>query len=357
MKRNAKEKYQKLLDCIEFPAMIYLNETGRVLALNFYGRKVLSTEIKNIDEIMSQEFQLCCRRVIQDIGREFFNDIKIHVGQETMDLDIELNSISVDTKHLVICFFDKSYKQSFVKGISRQVPRLFFKDANLEYVHGSQFFLQDTKVEVEQYIENEKVLNIEECNYIKHADQNILKEKCCEFNAVLNGIVPGYQTYFIRLHRVPVLNVKEEAIGILGIYTLILSKKEYREIYDEMLRENYTLNKIITRKKIFVLRFGMKKGWPVYYASPNFKQIRLVRYGLYEGTVFWKDFVHPDDYGRIYEEMKQLLNENSIMYPVLSYRIRNFSGKYIWVTDETSSVEKSGDVWYRESVIQVAGDG
>ena len=73
------------------------------------------------------------------------------------------------------------------------------------------------------------------------------------------------------------------------------------------------------------------------YVSDNIRQMGYTAEEFLEDKIHFKDVVHPDDFERVGEEIKQYMEEDAEEYTQL-YRIMTKEGQIRWVEDQTSVV-------------------
>ena len=152
----------------------------------------------------------------------------------------------------------------------------------------------------------------------------------------------------------------------------IKKKPEHKEIIDVLEKEilnsfrefMFNLNKkdinlikeVLKNKKTKTMNinfvclgymFGFKEKDEVVYIIPN----ELL--DIYSGTINWRMLVHSEDYERIKQKIEECIENKEKELPVLRYRIRKNSGKYLWVEDSTHSLECIGQTYLREGLLRI----
>ena len=87
------------------------------------------------------------------------------------------------------------------------------------------------------------------------------------------------------------------------------------------------------------------------YVSDNIRYIGYTPADFLDGRIFFKDVVHPDDFGRIGREIKQYAEDDVEEYTQV-YRIITKDGRTRWVEDRTSVVrDDQGNKIYNQGLL------
>lgn len=353
MKMNAQRMFQELVSYIDFPTIVYINETGRIIARNYNANMIIGESCKNVNELIDNHLKVRFHRVILEQVRQFFNNVVIHTGSVDVEIDLELNVIRYGNQHVMFCFLERSYKRMYEKYLSLLVPRMFYKDTDLKFVYGSQYFLLDTKVDLSLNVTNKDFMEDEVSRYITGLESEIIRSKQSEFHSIHTIKSRSGKDYFARMYRMPVLDRNGDAIGLIGVYSIILDRNEFKGLFDATLRENQILNHIVSQQGNYVVSWKMSEGWPIEYISPNFSKFGYVLLDIYSGSISWRTIVHSGDYERIKRELELVIKTRVQTLPVLRYRIRKANGKYVWVEDTSYSLVSDGKTYLREGVFHV----
>lgn len=354
MKVNTKKMFQEFVENIEFPTVCYTSKTGKIIAVNYRAEAIIGKGHRNIKELIDTQTKSRLARFVKDQVRQVFNNVAIHGGNSTIELDIEVNLVSCEEETVIICFFEESYKMMYEKYLSLLVPRLFCKDASLKFTYCNKYFLLDLHQNKKNDFVNEDFLNDnEDSRYILEVEQDVLRTKCVDYNSIHTIQVKGYKEYFIRISRMPLVDKDGEVTGLLGVYNTILNREEYQGLFNAALRENQILNRIISQHGQYVVSWKMEEGWPIEYISSNFVDFGYRLMDAYNGKITWSSIVHSDDYERIQQEMQNAIDGQVHEIPDLVYRIRKANGRYVWVKDNTYSLANNGETYYREGLFFV----
>lgn len=353
MKINVQKMFQDLASYVDFPTIIFINKTGRIIAKNRNAEKIVGNEIQNVKELVGENYKTWLRRGIIEHRRQVFYNVEIHRGAQELEVDIQVNVIPYENQHITVCFFEQSYKAMYEKYMSLLVPRLFYKTSEGVFLVANRHFLLDNNVESCSNFRNEDFMEEEVAKYIQLSEENILRTKEIEINAIHTIKPKGRKDYFIRINRIPVLDRDGKAIGILGIYNIILNRDEYKGLFDTTLRQKQILSRILSQHGKYVVSWKMQEGWPIEYVSSNFSQFGYAIHEVYSGVIMWDRIIHPMDYERIEHELKACMDNGEQELPVLTYRIRKGNGRYVWIEDKTYSLVLEGNTYLREGMFYV----
>lgn len=353
MKVNVQKIFQDLASYVDFPTIIFINKTGRIIARNRNAENIIGNESQNVKELFGENYKAWFRRGIIEQKKQVFYNVVVHRGVQELEVDIQVNVIPYENQHVTVCFFEQSYKAMYEKYMSLLVPRLFYKNSEGVFTVANHHFLLDNNIELISNFRNEDFMEEDVAKYILLTEENVLRTKQGEFNAIHTIRPKGKKDYFIRVSRIPVLDRDGEAMGILGIYTIILNRDEYKGLFDTTLRQMQILSRILSQQGKYVVSWKMEEGWPIEYVSSNFSQFGYAIHEVYSGVILWARIIHPMDYERIEHELKACMINSQQELPVLTYRIRKGNGRYIWIEDKTFSMVLEGNTYLREGMFYV----
>jgi len=352
MKISAQKTFQELVEFIDFATIVYISESGKIIASNSSAKEMIGDACKNIKEIIDNEWRNQFRRAVLDRVRQVFTNVLIHSGEDTVEVDMEINAIPYGKEHVIICFLAESYKMLYETYLSMLVPRLFYKDKDLRFLFGSRYFLLDTKLDLSSNIMNEDFMNDVESRFVTEKERDILDRKQPEFNSIHTIKGRNGKDYFARMYRMPVVDGSGEVYGLLGIYSIVLNNQNVKKVFESVLQENHILNRILSQQKKYAIRWIMDSKWTIEYISPNFADFGYVLFEIYSMAITWKMLIHTEDSKRIEQELKAYNSKEDVKMPVLHYRIRKNNGRYVWVEDITNSFHREGKKIYREGIFR-----
>jgi len=142
------------------------------------------------------------------------------------------------------------------------------------------------------------------------------------------------ENIWISLTVIPILdqagNVIESRSMVLDINERKLAQEKLENSYEQLREMEY----IINNSPGVVFLWQNSEGWPVEFVSENVIQFGYTPEEFYSGKVIYNDIIHPDDVGRVSEEVNNHTNEGDNDF-VQEYRIITKSGKIRWFDDRT----------------------
>lgn len=106
---------------------------------------------------------------------------------------------------------------------------------------------------------------------------------------------------------------------------------------------------------IVIFKWKVEDGWPVEYVSPNIlSQFGYSPEEITSKIIKYRDLIHPDDLGRVAEEVDAFTNSPVNCYEQ-EYRIRCKNGQYRWVYDFTIAIKdtKRGEISHRGYIFDI----
>lgn len=331
MKAAVKRQFAEFVEHIDFPVVIYIYETGRIIAYNKAASGILGDGVRNMNLIWENHRRQKLPREILNYGNEILYNKGIYRDGLRMEIDMEVNSFVLDKSHIIVGFFEQSYKQQFIKYLRAMVPRFYMKDEKLAYCNMNDGYAEDRggfcKGEKDGQDQEEGIQRI-----LTADEEDVVRDKECSYNLQqLKKLNQPYGSY-VKMNRMPLIDRDGNCVGLMGIYTPVFSRDEYKRLFDISNRENQILNRIVGRSNIVVAGWHNEEGWPIEYISPNFG-----RYGFDAGQFYrkeknWQDIIHPEDYTYIMEKVRKAKDEEVL---VLEYRIIEPGGAIRWVRSES----------------------
>ncbi|SET56577.1 PAS fold-containing protein [[Clostridium] polysaccharolyticum] len=355
MKLGIQKIFQELASYVDFPTIVFINETGKIIGKNRSASEIIGEKCKYLKEVMSTEVEARFRHAIIEQEKQVFYNVKVLEKEQSIEIDMQVNVILYEKQHVTICFFEQSYKMMYDKYMSLLVPRLFYKTSQCDFIMANRHFMADNNLETANGVRNEDFLEEEVCKFVSLSEENVIRSKQAEFNVVHTIKLKWKQEkdYFIRLNLVPVLDRNGEAVGLLGNYNIILSRDEYKGLFDTVLRQKQMLSRIVSQQGKYTVACRMEEGWPIEYVSSNFAEFGYPIHEVYSGIMKWARLVHPADLERVKKELDLYMKEPAGKLPFLVYRIRKGNGRYVWIEDITYSIISERNTYLREGMFYV----
>ena len=108
--------------------------------------------------------------------------------------------------------------------------------------------------------------------------------------------------------------------------------KSESESHTSSIEELKLIEDIVERSPAIIFRWIIQEGWPVEYVSKNVEQLGYTQEDMLSGKVSWPGITHPNDLGRLEQEVKDFLTRGVDEWSQ-SYRIRAQDGEYRWMRD------------------------
>ena len=245
MKINVKKSYIEYLNHIQFPSFIYYYETNRILGMNQLSKNILGEDVRNIKDIFNIRPKLS-KKTLQNGSLILYNQ-EVNSKQGSCTIDIEINVITLDEKHMCIAFFEHRYKRNFEKHLEWEVPRIYWKNKEQLYLGMNNSFKNDFSIT----LTNEEIQNNDFTNP-NFLEEDLLHEFQEEEIRVIKGREPLYeQLEMVKLKnnenvlilgsKIPFFNKNGTVIGLIGTYHLILENAEFKRRYKTALEESYRM--------------------------------------------------------------------------------------------------------------------
>ncbi|HEX4943983.1 MAG TPA: MASE3 domain-containing protein, partial [Usitatibacteraceae bacterium] len=109
-----------------------------------------------------------------------------------------------------------------------------------------------------------------------------------------------------------------------------------RDITDRVLAQKKLrfATAVVERSPTVLFRYRAEEGWPVEYVSENVRQVGYEAEELLSGAVSLASLIHPDDLGRVTDEMARHCASGAESF-AQEYRIVTKGGAVLWVDDQT----------------------
>lgn len=356
MKASIRNKYQEFIDYIEFPTLIYVYETGKIIAINLFAKNILGEDCVNMNSLWEEKTRLKFSKKILNSGSEILYRKCIDVNNKKQFIDIEVNSIIIGNKHFIFCFFELSENQVFIKNFTNQLPRILWKNTNLIFKGANNCCRNDInyKDDMVSIYTNESNFDIETYHKMTEDDNEVIATSDNKYNVIQVLKVAKKYDLFVKIHRMPIIDRNEKILGIINVYKLILSREENQRIINSAVKENTILNDIIHRSDHIIILWVKNEEWMLEYITPNISKYGYNPEEFYEKKIKFKDIIHPEDYDKVHQEFmnhENLLNANGEVI-VFESRIITADGKTVWTKVESKVMVKENKTYYLESVLK-----
>ena len=331
MKAAIKKIYMDLVENIDFPAVVYIYETGRIVAMNEQAGKIIGSSCKNMNLIW-EDGKLKLEKDILDNGSRLYLNRKIIDGKEWKSIDIEVNCFELDQNHIVFAFIEHSYKGFFSQYLSIRVPRIFWQNTKRYFKGMNQYTREDFECDEDiEKITSIDVIGSETIAEIQQIEDLVIKNKEYRFNAIEQIYKKGEGCYFCKMSRMPLINNTGTVEGMLGVYTLILNREEYQELFNKSLKQTTILSEILGRSNLIVVTYNISDDMKIEYITSNFEMFGYELEDIYTKNIGWKQMIYEEDFEEV---RKNIFLERGNEQKFRKYRVKRADGKIVWLEEE-----------------------
>ncbi|BBF45396.1 diguanylate cyclase/phosphodiesterase with PAS/PAC sensor(s) [Lachnospiraceae bacterium KM106-2] len=352
MRAANKRQFKQFVDSMEFPSLIYIYETGKIIAMNNLASDILGEGHKNLKQMVPDKRILKFSKELLSNHSRLVHEIVISINKVTLSLDVEVNCMEQEEDlHTVLLLFDHSYKQCFDKDKVQKEPRIIWKNKKLELLGLNSAAENDSYFDDQQILEyNMESLGQENIQTLQRYEKEILEKKDGVYNAYQMIQNRLNQNYFVRLSGIPMTNRYGTVIGVVLCYNLVLNREEYKQLYDTALKENNFFGEIISKSGFIVACWTWEEYLNASYVSTNVSNLGLSIEDIYNKKIYWKDILSKQTYKAVKKFVKKS-NEwpNDIIEG--ECQIKNQQGELIWLATRTMIVRKRGEVSHFETMI------
>lgn len=353
MKAAIKKIYMDLVENIDFPAVIYIYETGRIIAMNEQAGKIVGSSCKNIN-LLWEEGKLKLNKDTLNNGSKIYLNQKMIDGKECKTIDIEVNCFELDQNHVVFGFIEHSYKGFFTKYLSIQVPRIFWKNTKRYFRGMNQFAKEDFEYNSDiEKITNVDLIGSETIDEIQAIEDTLIKSKECRFNAIEQIYKKGEGCYFCKMSRMPIINKGGNVEGILGVYTLILNREEYQELFNKSLKQSTILSEVIARSNLIVVTYGVSGDMKIEYSTSNFELLGYKMEDIYTNRISWRDLIFEEDYNEV---SRNIFQDKGNERKYRKYRVKKADGTITWLEEEKIEENFHAGETYNVSTVHILNE-
>ena len=350
MRNSVKKQLVEMVEYVEFPIGIYIYETGKLIAANKKAKEVLNgTSCQNVNLLWADHKKLKLEPEVLRGKSKIYLNRAVEVGDEVLTVDFEINVFQVLSEHIVVAFFDRSFRQSFRLDMLKHVPGMIWMDANGEYTaknrsvqYGLERFLY-----VREHIEEASEKELQMLENIKKEHQKIRTELQPIFCKIVQVDFDEDNSGLVSMNKVPFLSKGEEYAGTLMICNPVFSQADYDELLGNARFENVLLRECVMADNKIVLGIHSKDDGVIRYATDNIKLLGYEQEELLQRKLKWKDVIYPEDRKRVMDEIKEAI-ENGDRFIKQKYRVRTVDGKIQWVDTLMMGNDLSvkGELWH-----------
>lgn len=338
---STKKQLEEMVEYVDFPMGVYVYETGKVIAANRAAKRALNgSACQNANLLWANHKKLKFSPSLLKGGSKVFYQMEVLVEQDVKLMDVEMNVLPFSSEHIVVAFFEESYKQFFRRERYPLLPGLIWKSGEGEYVtvngaakKGLGLFVE-AKEKTEQISQTER----ERVEKIKAVEQKILDTKEPMFCQVEQTDFEDRGNRFLKVNRIPILGKKDVYLGILIVFKPILSEDDFGQLFSDVLYENALLRQWAVGEKRTFLRIETGEEMIIRDATTNIESFGYSIEKIYKESMAWKDLIHPEDRERVSAELLEGL-EKKERFIKQKYRLLLEEDNVVWVDAVTSGTE------------------
>ncbi|MDO5292205.1 MAG: EAL domain-containing protein [bacterium] len=354
MKALTKQFYQQFVDGINFPTIVYVYETGRVVSYNKQALDMLGKPITTVSKLRAANPTFKLTEEILDNGNHrFYNERFYASNKVNIEIDCEVNSICVEDQHLLIVFFEYSFKQYFVRHNKYRLPRIVWVDKKHQIMGCNENFRMDIGADEsnQRLIDLTEILDEETQEKLEEDREQVFSSKHPVHN-MLQWIKPRNEKgYFCKIDRVPVFNKNNTVVGLLSVYMLIFNREEYEHFYSVAMRENNILNQMISKSETIAISWMKDIHYSIQYVSSNVSNLGYTAQQCYSGEVSLLDIM-SEIAKRNFLQNLHAIEEGENNYFHQKMQIKKADGSFVWVKLYVAISKRNGFNYYYECFVQ-----
>ena len=231
MKGKIRNKYIEYVNHIDFPMIMYVYETNKVVAMNVYAKNMIGKEYDDIRDMFEGKKIKLPKEVI-DGENKLLEGIKVNTSDEIIEVDMDVNVIMIDNVHLVLMLFDESYKKIFSSIMNVHAMRVAWKYSGTRKIYMNKVLREDINGSVIEAYYNESMID-----KFREIEKHVIDEGLCHYNSIQMITLRDKSSHFIKLNIMPIYNGNEECIGVISVHNKILDKDSNRKVYDNVLQK------------------------------------------------------------------------------------------------------------------------
>lgn len=330
--------------------LVYIYETGRIVAMSKRAEQLIGEKCSNINTIWEGKGKQKFSKEVLTNGSIVLYQRYITNKKDRLVIDLEVSSLDLSEEHVMIVLFEESYKRPFCKIYRKRIPRITWRNKKMELLGCNTFLEKDVE---RRFIEEKFVLSEGEeykMSDIRSRQEKLLKTQEGQFDLLEEVKVEDNATSFARVNRISLSNKNGTSVGILTMYTLILDDEVFQAFQDEIQRENNILSEAIKRSNWIAVTWEKGAEGIVDYISPNVVKWGYTLQEFYEGKLTWKDIIVKEDYPlfKYKNTVSEGVKESAL---VIEYRIRKKDDEIIWVKDETIECTMGDSTKYKQGIL------
>lgn len=333
MKVSVKKQLKEMVEYVEFPMGVYIYETGKLVAANRAAKAALDgISCQNVNLLWADHKKLRLASDILGGGSQIFFCREVLVGQEIKEMDVEVNVIPSSGEHIVVAFFEDSYKQLFRTNTVNLLPGLIWKNATGEFVTVNAAARKGLKIfsdTLEDKEHADKDLQ-DMLQRVIEIEKQVLESKSPLFCQVEQIDFEKRGNQFLKVNRLPIMGKKDEYVGLITIFKPILSELDFNILFNSALYEKAILRECLVNEGKIMLSVAKDDTLHIYYTTPNITLLGYTIEYIVKNRTNWSDLIHPDDLERVGREIRTGLEGKESVFKQ-KYRVIDGDGRDTWI--------------------------
>jgi len=350
LKNSLKRQLNELITRIDFPMIVYIYETGRIIAQNNGAEHLIGHSVNNINKIWEEKSKKKLPPEVLNNGSLVLYQRFISNKKDRIVIDIEISSIVTGDEHIILALFEQSYKRPFRKNYRKRVPRLIWRDKYGKMVGYNTFLGKDVERSYIEKLYEEGLETGSEIGSVGEQYKQLLKTQESQFDLLQEVMIEGGELSFARSNRIALINKNGTTIGSFTIYSLLLEDEETHLFQDDIQRENNILKEAVSRSDFIAISWEKGADGVVDYVSPNIERWGYSRHEFYNEGLTFKHIIVDEDYPvfQYKNTVSESIAENSM---VVEYHIRKKNGEIILIRDETIESTIKSSTKYKQGIL------
>jgi len=319
MPSNYRHHFQEMCDRLSYNCVVFLRETGEVLAFRSIRAAAEPTPRTCNVNINYDAVPADNSRVFYGLDLTFDNRIQIVSGSVSL--------IDVDGATVVVVFFEQRVS-SFR---DNQLPRIFWKDIQGVYRGHSDYVPYENGLKSSMIGKTDKELFSRQfTSDFESSDRAILEKEVCFWN-MMGKIKTNVFTSLVKMEKFPYYTMQNALAGILMVYWPINHADGVVGVHDVDDRQELQalVNRSLSEANVYLLVSNVEGDTRIEYYSDNLNRLGYDFEQFIDGRLTLKDVVYPADLDRYLTEVRDILYSRKESYSS-TIRLVNADQEIVW---------------------------
>ena len=301
-----------------------------------YVKKLWFKEIKRAQRKKMPLLALPAKIRCKD-GKDRWFDVTTNLSNTLLEKYKMIIFLEIDSPEEVKRKLDSTTKaliqeKQTLQTIINSIPvRVFWKDRAFRYLGCNKIFARDAgfKDETELIGKNDYELSWkEDAALYQEDDKKVMQKNISKIEYEESQTKPNGEVLTLLTSKVPLTNVANETIGVIGTYSDITQRKRLQMENEESQRK---LELALEANRDGIWEWDILTGKS--YNSPRWKEIiGYEKHELEDNVSSWEDKIHPDDREEVMQDLKEHLEAKTSFYENI-HRLKHKNGHWVWILD------------------------